>query len=205
MQWRDFAPFVMPYVVGCPMPTLEHHAMLTSNDWFRRTLCLKMDLDPEFSTGASNAIDIVPPSRQLAVVRVLSVQVGDCERELLTMRDGQRFVRSQHPGAFCFAIDSRTLMVYPLEPAGVPVIVTAALAPAVALAEGVDDDIATEHMGDIAQGIIASIKMLPGQGFSDSQGAIAHRALYEDRIRTIAAKVARGESAAKLRSAPRMF
>lgn len=205
MQWREFGPFVTPFVIGCPVPVLEHHARMTAIDWCRNTLCLQRDLDPVLTNGTSNAINIVAPEG-LAVVRVLAVAVEDIERELVTPRDGQRFARSNHPGDFCFTPANATLQVYPLEPAGKEVLITAALMPTLlGTSNGLDDEVANEYVSDIALGVIASIKRLPQEGLNDPSGATDHQTRYENRRSTIAAKIARGLAAAKTRAPLKTF
>lgn len=202
MLWRDFAPFVTPFVIGCPMPVLVHHARLVSIDWCRKTLCWQRDLDAEVLSGTSHEFDMQPLSVQSSIVKVLAVAVNGRERDLLTARDGQKFVRSQHPGDFCFTPDNLTLHVYPLEPEGTEVVVTAALAPALNGSSGLEDEIALQHADDIAKGIVASIMRVPGQDFSNPAQAAIEQGMYEARRTTIAAKVGRGLSAAKTRTQP---
>lgn len=202
MNWRDFAPYVMPYVIGCPMPVLVHHARLTAIDWCRKTLCLTKDLDPVDSDGLTNQVPISPPAGY-TTVRVMAVGVDGKDRELVTPRDGQKFVRTQHPGDFCFTTDSLTLNVYPLEAAGTPVVVTAALMPALNTSTELDDDVALQYAADIANGVIAAIKLLPD--FKDQAGAATHQALYAQARSTVAAKVMRGLAAAKTRTPLKLF
>lgn len=198
MLWRDFQPYVMPYVIGCPLPVLEHHARLTAIDWCRKTLCLQRTLDPETTSGVSNEIDIVAPSG-LQVVRPLDVSVDGRERKLATGLEGIRLAREQSQYEFCYTTDNATLFVHPLEEAGKPVVITAALMPALGTSTGLDDDISLEHADDIAKGIAAAIMNIPAQAFTNHPLAIGMRADYEARRATIAAKYSRGIAAAKLR------
>lgn len=204
MLWRDFAPYVLPSVIGCPIPTLVHHARLTAIDWCRRTACWRVDLDPVQLPGDSHIAYIDPLSIQASVTKVIAVSVGGRERMLVSPRDGQRFVRSQHPGEFCFTADNRDLQVYPMEPAGTEVIVTATLTPSAVAAE-LDDSIAADWIGDIALGVTAAIKRLPKQDFSDPIGARDDQERYEARVGSAAAKFARGLSAAKTRTSRGFF
>ena len=166
MLWRDFAPYVLPHVIGCAMPTLEQHARQVSIDWCRGTLCHQIDLDPELASGTRNAIDLASPSVQLTVVKLMSVAVDGKDRALVAPRVGQQFVRSNHPGDFCFTTDNRTLMVYPLAPAGVEVVATVAMMPSLN-ANILDDIVGADYAMDIAEGIIASLQRLPNQEFSN--------------------------------------
>lgn len=199
MLWRDFQPYVMPYVIGCPLPVLEHHARLTAIDWCRKTLCLQRTLDAESSTGTTHEIDIAPPAG-MQVVRPMDVSVDGREFNLSTGLAGIRLARENSQHEFCYTTDNRTLLVYPLQAAGTPVVITAALMPALGTSTGLDDDIALEHADDIAKGIAASIMNLPRQDFTNPPLAMTMRAEYEQRRAIVAAKYSRGIAAAKLRT-----
>lgn len=204
MLWRDFAPYVLPYVVGCPMPTLEHHARLTAIDWCRKTLCLTRDLAAVLTDGTTTAVPITPPTG-MQVIRPTAVAVDGIERELVTPRDGQVFTRGNSQYDYCFTDDNATLQVYPLEAAGIEVVITAALMPSMGTSPGLDDDVALEHADDIAKGIVAAIAMLPKQDFTDPSLAAVNQAAYENRRAIIAAKYSRGLASAKLRTPLKTF
>lgn len=204
MLWRAFSPYVLPFVVGCPIPTLEHHARLAAIDWCRRTLVLQRDLDPVLADGSTHAVAIEAPAGY-TTIRALAVAVDGTERELVTPRIGQQFSRSNHPGDFVWTGDNLTLQVYPLEKAGAEVVVTVALMPSLEDSPGLDDDVAMEYADDISLGIIARIARVPKQEFSDLGLSVDHQARYEARRSTVAAKVARGLSAAKTRTPTKFF
>lgn len=204
MLWREFAPYVMPHVIGCPIPVMEHHARLTAIDWCRKTLILQRELDPVVATGLTHDILITPPAL-LTVVKVLAVAVDGREFDLVEPRVGQKFERSQHPGDFAFTRDNAVLRVFPMPAEDIEVEITAALMPSLNTSTGLDDDVALEHADDIAKGIVAAIQMLPKQDFSDPAMAQINQAKYEDRRSTIAAKVMRGMSAAKTRTPTKFY
>lgn len=198
MQWRDFSPFVLPYVVGCPMPVLEHHARLMSVDWCRKTLCHTVDLDPTRTDGT--AILCMEPLLQTEIIKVLSVAVAGRDWELVDPRKGQQHVRSEETRDYCFTQDNKTLAIHPVQAAGLDVVITAALMPSLQLSSGLADEVASQYMDNIAKGIVASIMRLPKQEYSDPAGSAVHQMMYEQRRSTVAAKVARGLSAAKMRN-----
>lgn len=204
MLWRDFEPYVLPYVIGCPLPVLEHHARLTAIDWCRKTLCLQRTLEPESTSGVSHEIDILAPSG-MQVVRPLDVAVDGKERTMATALEGIRLARAQSRHEFCFTQDNATLFVHPLEAAGKQVVITAALMPALGTSTGLDDDIALEHADDIAKGIAAAILKIPKQDFTDMALSADMKAEYERRRATIAAKYSRGIAAGKLRHKTAFF
>lgn len=198
MLWRDFAPYVLPYVVGCPMPVLEHHARLTAIDWCRKTFCHTIDLDPLAADG--NALLVMDPLSQTEIVKVLAVAVGGKDWTLVDSRKGQQHVRAGEPGDFCFTQDNKSLAVYPVQVAGVEVVVTASLMPILNTSKSLDADVASQYADDIAKGIIAAIMRLPKQDYTDPGGALMHQTMYEQRRGTIAAKMSRGLSASKMRN-----
>lgn len=199
MKWLDFSPYVLPYVIGCPDPTLEMHARLAAIEFFRRTLSWREVLDP-VQTDGTERVEVETPN-QAQIIKIKSVSVGGHEFPLVETSHGLELSRT-HPGReFAFTQDGRTLVVYPIQPAGIQVIAEAAVAPSVT-STTLDDAQAMQHMQDIAQGAIASLKRVPNQTFSDLAGSPMHQAMFEARVSTIAAKHSRGVLAAKMRSRP---
>lgn len=204
MRWRDFEPYVLPYVIGCPIPVMEHHARLTAIDWCRKTLCMTRELDAELTSGTSHEVDIAPPPG-MQIVRAVDVAVGGREFNLTDPLYGKRLARNHGQQEYCFTSDNATLQVYPMQAAGVEVVITAALMPALVNSTGLDDDIALEHADDIAKGIAAAMLKLPEQTFTNPQLAERMEADYKARRTTIAAKYSRGLAAGKTRSQPKFF
>jgi hypothetical protein len=202
MLWREFEPYVLPYVSGCPMPVLEHHARLAAIDWCRKTLVMQRELDSELTDGTTNEVDISPPTG-MQIVRPLEVTLHGRECTLVTPRLGRSYNRSYCQHDYCYTDDNATLKVYPLQAVDVPVVITAALMPALNTSTGLDDDIALEYANDISLRIIASISSLPD--IDKRQQAIDKEAEYLARRMTVAAKVSRGTAAAKLQTPLKTF
>jgi len=201
--WSDFLPYVLPYVIGCPDPTAEQHIKLAAIDFCRRTLCHRVTLEPELSSGVSHDIELYPEDGT-QIIKIKAVAVGEREFDLVDPAKGLYLARSEYPGDFVFTLDNLTLQVYPLQPARTPVAVDVALAPSIT-AIGLSEAMAASHLQDIAQGAIASIKRIPSQPFSDLNGSTLHHGLFEARIKTVAAKAARGFAAARISSYGRFF
>lgn len=199
MKWSDFSPYVLPYVIGCPDPTLELHARLAAIEFFRRTLAWRAVLDAVLTDGTDQVVVEAPTQAQ--IVKVKAVSVAGREFPLVETTHGAELSRTAPGREFAFARDSRTLAVYPVQTAGVSVVAEAALAPSIN-AEQLPDALAQSHMQDIANGAIAAIMRVPGQTFTDPNGAQGHQAIFERRIATVAAKHGRGLMAAKMRSRP---
>jgi hypothetical protein len=197
MNWSDFSPYVMPYVIGCSEPLLEQHARMVTIEFCRRTLC-DQRLLAEVLTDGTPIVDLVLPA-DTQLVKIKSVKADGREWPLVDPIRGMEFVRSESPLDFCFTQDNKTLMLYPEQEVDTPVQVVAALMPTLTAAS-FSDDIGSQFMYDIAPGIIASIKRVPGQPFSNMNESMVHQAQFEGRVRTITAKIGRGQSAAKMRS-----
>lgn len=197
MKWSDFGPYVLPYVIGCPDPTMEMHARLAAIEFFRRTLSWREVLEAVQADG-TELVEVEAPN-QAQIIKIKSVNVGGHEFPLVETSHGMELASSSPGSEFAFTHDGRTLSVYPVQAPGVMVSADAALAPSIA-STTLPDTLAYQHMQDIAHGAIASLKRFPGQPFSDPNGAQEQQALFERRITTIAAKHSRGVMAAKMRS-----
>lgn len=199
MKWSDFGPYVLPHVIGCPDPTMEQHVRLAAIEFFRRTLSWREVLDAVLTDGTERVELEFPSGAQ--VIKIKSVEVAGREIPLVETSHGLELSRSSPGSEFSFTLDGRVLLVYPLQAAGVPVVVEAAFAPSIT-STTLQDALAYQHMQDIAQGAIASLKRVPNQTFSDLAGSPMHQAMFEARVSTIAAKHSRGVLAAKMRSRP---
>lgn len=199
MKWLDLSPYVLPYVIGCPDPTLEMHARLAAIEFFRRTLSWREALEA-VPTDGFELVEIEAPA-QTQIIKIKSVSVGGRDFPLVETTHGSELSRTDAGREFAFTRDNRTLVIFPIQAAGTPVVVEAALAPSIN-ATSLPDALAHQHVQDIAYGVIATIKRIPGQAFFDQAGAQEQQALFERRITTIAAKHSRGLMAAKLRSRP---
>lgn len=202
MKWLDVSPYVLPYVIGCPSPTLEMHARLAGIEFFRRTLSWREVLDSIPAEG-SEFVELEAPM-QTQIIKVKSVSVNGRDFPLVETTHGSELSRTETGREFAFTRDNRTLVIYPIQAIGTPVVVEAALAPSIT-SSTLPDALAQHHMQDIAHGAIASLKRIPGQVFTDPAGAQEQQALFERRITTIAAKHSRGVMAAKMRSFPKFL
>lgn len=199
MQWADFHPYVMPYVTGCPEPTMVHHARLATIEFCRRTLCLTKTQDEFLTDGTTSTVTLFPESGK-QFVKVKAVTVDGKSWPLVTPVHGRELQRSGSTADFAFASGSSTVEVFPIQATNISVVVEAAIAPT--LTATTFDDELTEYLQDIAHGAIASLQMVPGQTFANPEFASRSQTIFNQRIFTIAAKISRGHMAAKMRSFP---
>lgn len=197
MQWSEFQPYVLPYVIGCPDPVLEHHARLSSIEFCRRTLCLTQALATVVADGTSHEFAL-PAGTGLQIIKVKSLTVDGLTWQLVPTIQGQELVASGSMQDFAFVTADGDLSVYPLQPAGVEIVVTAAVAPTMTAVSCPDGLIS--YLQDIAHGVSASVMMIPAQVFTNPAHSQQEYAVFNTRIATVAAKVARGMSSAKMRT-----
>jgi len=202
MKWSDFGPYVLPYVVGVPEPLLELHARLAAIEFCRRTLCYTRTLDAVTTDGTPIVELESLPSTQ--IIKIKAVEVNGKSHPLVEPQQGLEFVRSASPLEFCFTQENLFLHVYPVQEAGVSVVVDAALAPTLRSTD-FSDEVANPYLQDIAFGVIASLQRVPGQPFSDLNASALHTMQFERRIGVVAGKMSRGLLSSKMRSHARLL
>lgn len=197
MQWSEFQPYVLPYVIGCPDPVLEHHARLKAIEFCRKTLCLTQELATVVADGVEHAYTL-PAGTGLQIVKAKSLTVDGITWTLVPTIQGQELVASRSMQDFAFVTADGVLNVYPLQASGVDVVVTAAVTPTMTAASCPDGLI--PYLQDIAHGVSASLMMIPAQVFTNPAHSQQEETAFNARIATVASKVARGMSSAKMRA-----
>ncbi|XVJ69944.1 MAG: hypothetical protein HEQ39_09995 [Rhizobacter sp.] len=197
MKWSEFGPYVLPDVIGVPEPMLWLHARLASIEFCRRTLCDTLTLDPSNTDGTTTVELELPPETQ--IIKIKAVEVAGRDHPLVTPIHGNALVRSQSGQPFCFLANDLTLAVYPAQPKKTKVTADVALAPSIE-AEELRDTVAAQYAQDIANGVVARLKKITNQVWSDPTGAVDAQQRFLGRISTVAAKVGRGQVAAKMRN-----
>lgn len=197
MQWLDFQPYVLPYVIGCPDPVLEHHARLAAIEFCRRTAVLSKTLDYELTSGVTTEVDLEPDAG-LQVLKVHDVSVDGQPWTLATSEHGAELAASGRLDDFAYLRGLSDIDIHPLQPAGRRVTVRAVVAPSVTASTCPDE--LSSYVPDIAWGAISSIMMIPAQTFSSPAHAREMRTTFDARVATTAGAVSRGLSRAKMRS-----
>lgn len=198
MLLSEFYPYVLPYVIGCPLPVVDHHARLATIEFCRRTSCWQKTMDPINSNGVDHLIEL-DQDTGLQIVKVKAVTVDGINWPLVDSSAGLALLRSGSQQSFCFTQDNKILHIHPLQVAGIAVQVDAVLAPS-RTATTIDDVIGNDYLQDMAHGAVASIQRIPAQEFTDINSAVAEQQQFNNRIGTVAAKVSRGFLAQKMRS-----
>lgn len=196
MIWSDFYPWVLPSVPGCPNPTLDLHIRQSAIEFCRRTLCWVRTLDPVEANGMDIRFDLDLPS-QTQGVKLMAVAVNGLEYLLVDTQRGLQLVRQGSGADFSFTQDKLTLDVHPLRQRGDSIEVDMALAPSFN-AGSIETDVASPHIQEIAQGALATLQMMAGVAWSDPGLAAVNRAVFNQRVATVAMHFARGQGAARV-------
>ena len=201
MIWSDFYCWVLPSVPGCPNPSLDLHIRQAAIDFCRRTLCWVRTLDPVEANGVDIRFDLDLPS-QTQAVKLMAVAVNGLEYLLVDTQRGLHLVRQGSGADFSFTQDKLTLDVHPLRQRGDSIEVDMALAPSFN-AGSIETDLASPYVQEIAQGALATLQMMAGVAWSDPGLAVANKALFNQRVATVAMHFARGQGAARVVSSRR--
>lgn len=197
MLWSDFQPYVLPHVIGVPQPTMELHARLAAIEFCRRTTCDIRTLAAVETDGTADVALVAPTDTR--IIKIKAVEVDGKEWTLVDATHGKSSSRRQLSGDYAFTQDGINLQLFPVPVTGIEVVADVALAPSMGSVE-LFDPIGEQYVQDIAHGVIAGIKSIPGQPFSDSPGADQARAMFQARINTVSAKMSRGLMGLKMRS-----
>lgn len=196
MKWADFGPYVLPYVIGCPYPTLELQVKLAAIEFCEKTKCWVKPLEPAQTYG-QHLLEVDASYERARIVDIQRVQVGGVAWPIVDPADGIWRAQADDGRAFCFPATSG-VMIYPLQPNGTSVVVTASLVPTLD-ATSLDASM-YEHIEAIANGAIAKIMRIPGQPFTGDAGTF--EAMFREGIRSESSRLARGNIAAAQRATP---
>ena len=196
MIWSDFYSWVLPSVQGCPNPTLDLHIRQAAIEFCRKTLCWVRTLDPAEANGVDIRFDLDLPS-QTQAVKLMAVAVNGREYLLVDTQRGLQLVRQGSGVDFSFTQDKLTLDVHPLRARGDSIEVDMVLAPSFN-ASSIETDVASPYVQEIAQGALATLQMMAGVAWSDPGLAAVNKALFNQRVATVAMHFTRGQGAARV-------
>ena len=200
MIWEDFYPYVMPSVLGCPVPILNIHIRQAAITFCRKTLCYPMTLDTVLADGVSTSYDLEIPAGFNAV-RVIGLGINgiDKSKTLVDPRKGVQLSRSSNAGEFAFTPNASTISIYPARDVGDKIDVDVALEPSIT-SSTLPSDMFNEYTNEIAMGALGTLMRLPGVVWENQKLGNENLILFNGRCATIAMKISRGRSAAKMRN-----
>lgn len=194
MLWDDFGPFVLPYVPGCPHPTLVLHSKLAAIKFCTETKCWVRRLEP-FAASGDHLLEIDAISEKARILDFDTVEVGGIVWPIVEADEGIRQVQADDSRPFCFSEDLSAIRIHPLQLPGVEVIVRASLVPAMS-STGLVPAL-EEHAEAISYGAIASLMRVLQLPSSET-----FEAMFRERIRAESSRLARGRIAVTPRALP---
>ena len=172
MRLLDAAPWVLPHVIGCPDPVLEHHLRAST-----QRLCAQAGVwmetdDGQPVTASTPEYDIELPSRDAALIRIRTAWLDGAPLQHCRADDMQTLAQGPARG-FLHRAGSLTLHLIGQPANGQTLQIRTVLTPA-HTARTIPDGLAEQHMAAIAAGAISSLMLLPGQTWSNPALGVAH-------------------------------
>ncbi len=188
-QLSDFAPYVLPYVVGCPEPLMEQHVRDTCIDFCSRTSIIQLALDPIDALQGQIECDLDTPNGTITHLILEAWYEG---RPLGQFKSGDTSSTAEafnllFAGADVYGGTPKSVQLTPTNTfmfdvapfadsiAGVTMKV--ALKPT-RTTTTVDDLLFNDYADTIGQGTVSRLMRLPGQTFS-SRDWTAYESMYQ--------------------------
>lgn len=202
--WSEFYPDVLPSVMGCPSPVMDHNLRRSAQAFFERCHVWTQWLDDTRTSGAQeydialeNQSELVKLQRATLAGRPILVTTPDALPD-----DWQSY--PQGIGDCVFTRDRRTFTLLPWTSTGQVLRIEATLKPSNAAA-GIRDDFFDLYVEPIAIGAKARIKALVGTEFYDPAAAQVLHDDFTRRVNTIEIQKFRGFSSSRPRARIKTF
>ena len=179
--WADFHPRVMPYVMGCPFPTVDQALIDSARDFCAKTHCWVFTSTSNvypFDSRAEFDIDT-----ETEVVKVMSLAVNGQVYDIKATTALRDDWRTNPPDDCTLYHDNRSeFLIFPVPASTDAVDMKMSLKPTYA-ATGVDDEVFSLYAEGIAAGARARLQRMPRQPWTDLSQAqidgLAHMAAIQ--------------------------
>lgn len=187
-------PYVAPFVLGCPIPVMNHNIRLSAIEFCNKTRWHE-DECATTRAGATSVYDI-NPGTDLEIARITSVSVAGKKIEAETKSTGLRLIAAESVQAFFVALSASQIQINPNPATTDTVYVVASLRPAIT-ATKIDDSL-SEWLEAIAGGAISRITAIPKQEFTNSDISAYQRSIFLSGVQSALVKQGLGSSDIKL-------
>lgn len=165
-----FYPRILPYLPGCPEPMVDQVLLNAAIEFTESSMTLRQNLDYFNTSPGIVQYDLVPPTTQHDINRVMGVTVGGIELTagmFEAIRNDLPTGQARPRGFYTDRTDNVfTLMLSPPPDGEYQVIVAATLRPA-RNATQLDDDLYNIWIDPIVSGAIARAMQVPDQPFTN--------------------------------------
>ena len=187
MNIDALTPYVLPNVMGCPIPVMEHHVRLSAIDFCNKT---RWHEDECIAVNIGLGRVLLQPDTGLEIISISKVYVDGREVRNKT----KQLLDSGSTENFYVVVSDGELAINPTPVTDVPVRVVVALRPTMD-ATTISDEL-NEWRDGIASGAIARIAALPGQAFTNADMSGYHRDQFDEAVKTAKVKKYMGSSEA---------
>lgn len=179
--WSEFYADVLPSVMGCPAPVMDHNLRRAAQNFFQRTHVWTQWLDSLKTSGTAEYNLPLEPLSEL--VKLQRATLNGREIAMLTPEslpaDWQTSPNSVRSGLF--TRDRKTLTLFPQTSTGQLLRIEATLMPA-NTAIGIRDDLFDLYVDVITNGAKARIKRLSGTEFFNPGQALECDQMVNDAV-----------------------
>lgn len=169
--WADFHTRVMPYVLGCPSPTVDAALIDSAREFCQRTKCWTQNEPAYVFTGEARGEFDIPSGTDLLQVKRVTVNGKDYK-----VKDAadlpEDWATNPPNDNTLYQVSQLEYLIFPMPSAADAISMTLVLQPTYS-GEGVDDETHDLYAEAIAAGARARLQRMPRQDWTDiSQAAI---------------------------------
>ena len=163
--WSDFYSRVMPYVLGCPNPTVDAALIDAARDFCTKTKCWKQTEPASVSPGFSRGYFDLPAGSE--IVQIKRVTVNGKDYDIKDASDVPDDWEANPPDDCTLYHDTQSeYLLFPAPTSADAIVFTLILQPTYA-GTGVDDETHALYAEAIAAGARAKLQRMPRQDWSD--------------------------------------
>jgi hypothetical protein len=204
---EDFYPFILPEVLGCPEPVVDHALVSTMIDFCEKTLVHQVDLDPITVVRGIIDYELDPPINQTLITRVMKVFYKDTELTAVAPDDVRvaqlynKYFEGVQPQEgtprMYVQKDPRTISIFPFpqETERLALTLRAALKPTRSATQ-FDDILYEEYAETIGHGTVSRLAMQSGKTYTDLKLAGLKNVLYTAGVNVARQRASRGSTRA---------
>ena len=182
--WAEFYPEVLPFVIGCPNPTVNAALRKAA-----REFCLSSKAwqeSEEFEADGLTNRYYFDVTGQTELVQLMSASVGGYDLDVYGAHELPSDWETRPPTKReLYHLNGEEYLVFPMPTAGQVVRVTQALRPS-AVGNGVGDEVFKLHGNAIASGAAAILLRMPRQAWTDLEQAAICKAEFDTGVHTAA-------------------
>ena len=185
--WELFHPFVVPDVMGCPNPLVDHALRQAAREFCQRSSVWREWADSFTATGLLQRFDFDLPGQAELVAATRATVAGKGIQVL-----GSHFLPADwqltdttFTSDALIHISMTEYMLYPMPSAGEVVSIEMALKPSLT-ASGVGDDVYNKWAEVVSKGALYRLLSSPGKPYTDLQAAALSKSVFESGVHAAA-------------------